>query len=309
MNAVLSLTLIERSNLAAHEQTIDRARSAFVDAGLALSAIRDRKLYRETHSTFEDYCRDRWQFEKSQVYRLIDSAAVVANLASSSSPIGEVLPANEAQARPLTKLEPEEQQEVWAEVVETAPRNEAGEPVITARQVEAVVEKRAHVANNSGENEWYTPPAFTAAAREVMGGIDLDPASCETANANVQAAQFYTASDNGLEQPWSGRVWMNPPYAQPLIAEFCGSLIKHIACQTVTQACVLVNNGTETAWGQQLIANASAVCFPKSRIRFIDKEGKPSGAPLQGPMICYFGASVDEFSREFSKFGAVLRNG
>lgn len=167
----------------------------------------------------------------------------------------------------------------------------------------------AHVANNSGENEWYTPTEFTASAREVMGGIDLDPASCETANANVQAAQFYTASDNGLEQPWSGRVWMNPPYAQPLIAEFCGALIKHVAAQTVTQACVLVNNGTETAWGQQLIANASAVCFPKSRIRFIDKEGNPSGAPLQGQMICYFGASADEFSWEFSKFGAVLRNG
>jgi len=308
MSAVLSLTLIERSNLAAHEQTIDRARSAFVDAGLALSAIRDGKLYRETHSTFEDYCRDRWQFEKSHVYRLMDAAEVV-KVISKDSPIGEVLPANERQARPLVDVPEENRAEVWAEVVETAPRNDAGAPVVTARHVEAVVEKRAHVANNSGENEWYTPPAFTAAAREVMGEIDLDPASCETANASVQAAQIYTASDNGLEQPWSGRVWMNPPYAQPLIAEFCNALIKHIACQTVTQACVLVNNGTETAWGQQLIANASAVCFPKSRIRFVDKEGKPSGAPLQGQMICYFGASVDEFSWEFSKFGVVLRNG
>lgn len=164
----------------------------------------------------------------------------------------------------------------------------------------------AHVSHNSGENEWYTPPQFLDAAREVMGAIDLDPASCDLANENVQAAQFFSAEENGLEKEWAGNVWMNPPYAQPLIQQFCDKLIEEVATGHVTSACVLVNNGTETAWGQALLKAASAVLFPSSRIRFIDKEGKPSGAPLQGQMIVYMGDKPDVFREAFCKFGVVL---
>jgi hypothetical protein len=164
----------------------------------------------------------------------------------------------------------------------------------------------AHVAHNSGENEWYTPPQFLDAARETMGAIDLDPASCDLANENVKAAQFFSAEENGLDKDWSGNVWMNPPYAQPLIQQFCEKVLAEVAGGRVANACVLVNNGTETAWGQSLLREASAVCFPASRIRFIDKEGNPSGAPLQGQMIVYLGAAVNEFQQAFCKFGVVL---
>lgn len=164
----------------------------------------------------------------------------------------------------------------------------------------------AHVAHNSGENEWYTPPQFLDAAREVMGAIDLDPASCELANENVQAAQYFDADENGLDKEWAGNVWMNPPYAQPLIQQFCDKLLSEVGAGNVISACVLVNNGTETGWGQALLREASAVCFPSSRIRFIDKEGKPSGAPLQGQMIVYMGDRVDQFQQTFTKFGVVL---
>lgn len=165
----------------------------------------------------------------------------------------------------------------------------------------------AHVANNSGENEWYTPPVFTAAACAAMGGIDLDPASCATANKSVDAKRYFDAETDGLAQDWRGRVWMNPPYSQPLVANFCEKLLAEHTAGRVTQACVLVNNGTETAWGQSLLRAASFVCFPASRIRFIDKDGNPSGAPLQGQMIVYLGGNGAQFRKAFSGLGVVLR--
>ena len=170
-------------------------------------------------------------------------------------------------------------------------------------QKPTVAKVQAHVANNSGNNEWYTPPAIIEAARSVMGAIDLDPASSEIANKAVGAPIFYSESDCGLEKDWVGRVWMNPPYAQPLIQQFCEKLV---GSEFVTDAVVLVNNGTETKWGQVLLSACSAVCFPTGRIRFVDPEGNLGNAPLQGQMIVYLGEKKEEFCREFSGFGICL---
>ena len=167
--------------------------------------------------------------------------------------------------------------------------------------------KKAHVANNSGNNEWYTPAQFVGAARAVMGGIDLDPASSEIANETVQAARIFTANDNGLEQEWPVcRIWMNPPYAQPLMGQFAARFASEI--RKGSEGVVLVNNATETAWFQEIAAECSAICFPKTRIRFLDPNGNP-GAPLQGQAIIYCGKKAEFFEREFSTFGVVVRHG
>ena len=166
--------------------------------------------------------------------------------------------------------------------------------------------KKAHVANNSGNNEWYTPAEYIDMARQVMGAIDTDPASSAVANQTVQAKCFYTADDDGLTKTWSGRVWMNPPYAQPLIADFADAVASKIESGEITEACILVNNGTETAWFQRMLDAASAVCFPRRRIRFIDPTGAPSGAPLQGQAVIYMGSNAKLFADVFSQKGKVL---
>ena len=154
----------------------------------------------------------------------------------------------------VTKMEPEQQEEI-------AQRIEHGE---TPKEVVSEVRNRPHVANNSGNNEWYTPADYIEAAREVMGSIDIDPASNDIAQETVKAAVYYTAETNGLDKEWRGNVWMNPPYASDLIGKFIDKLVAELP--NIEQAIVLVNNATETEWFNKLIPRASAVCFPRSRV-------------------------------------------
>jgi len=164
---------------------------------------------------------------------------------------------------------------------------------------------KPHVAHNSGAVEWYTPARIIELAREVMGSNDTDPASSAIANRTVGAAVYFTVEDNGLIQRWRGNVWMNPPYRQPAIRLFCEAVVQKYLSGEIEQAVVLVNNGTETAWGQTLLGASSAVCFPRGRIKFVDPEGRPSGAPLQGQAIAYLGKHPERFKQAFIRFGLV----
>ena len=66
--------------------------------------------------------------------------------------------------------------------------------------------------HSASTSSWYTPAAIVEAARLALGGtIDLDPASCATANATVQARGFYGEAQDGLAQRWNGAVFVNPP--------------------------------------------------------------------------------------------------
>jgi ParB family chromosome partitioning protein len=175
-----------------------------------------------------------------------------------------------------------------------------------ARVTVDLLQEKAHVSHNSGENEWYTPAYILDAAREVMGGFDCDPASSSKANLLVRATRYYTEQTDGLRQKeWGARVWMNPPYAQPLIGQLIDALAGRVEDGRVKQACVLVNNATDTAWAQTLFGLAAAVCFFRGRVRFLDPDGKPSGAPLQGQMLVYIGPLRDVFGNRCAEMGSV----
>ena len=193
-----------------------------------------------------------------------------------------------------------------AKAVAALPEEQRTELLQRVEAGETVKAALPHVAHNSGQNEWYTPAPWIEAARAAMGGIDCDPASSAIANERVRATAIWTAEDDGRERVWGERVWMNPPYAQPLVADFCEALAVRFERGEVKQACVLVNNGTETAWFHRLLSVASAVCFPRTRVRFLAPSGEPSGSPLQGQACVYLGSNRAAFTKHFSAFGVVL---
>lgn len=121
-----------RALLAQLEGVIDRGLSVFLEVGRALMEIQRNGLHQLSHETFEDYCRDRFGFERAHAYRLMDSVKVVDVL----PPTGDV-PTSERQARELVPLlkRPKLLREAWAQALETA-----GEGRLTAAHVRGAVD-------------------------------------------------------------------------------------------------------------------------------------------------------------------------
>lgn len=263
------------------------------------------------YESWRAYGQEEFGYSETHIYRLMDAAKVERDI----SPIGEngsVIP--ESHLRPFASIPSDLRAELWQTAIQTAPNGR-----VTAAHVESVVDvykhpreyprelinKTPHVSHNSGNNEWYTPPGFTYAARVVMGGIDLDPASSAEANQPIGATRFYSIEDDGLSQDWHGRIWLNPPYADGLVEKFINKLIYHYKNKTVSEAIVLVNNASETVWFQALANAGVAICFPKARIKFW-KSGGEKGSPLQGQAIVYLGDNPRLFHQEFKAFGFMV---
>jgi ParB family chromosome partitioning protein len=158
----------------------------------------------------------------------------------------------------------------------------------------------------TGETEWFTPPAWIELARQVLGEIDLDPASHVLAQERVQAKTFFTIADNGLERPWFGRVWLNPPYHRALLAPFVDKAVAECANGNVSQAILLTHNYTDTEWFHTAARAAQTICFPRGRIHFLAPSGDEC-SPTQGQTFFYFGADDRPFRRVFSNIGLVVR--
>jgi ParB family chromosome partitioning protein len=166
-------------------------------------------------------------------------------------------------------------------------------------------------------NEWYTPAKYIEAARAVMGGIDLDPASCALANQTVKATRYFTKDDDGLSQIWGGKVWLNPPYSSPLSpAGMSGGkrrgptelwiqkLIDSFESGDVSQAIVCINADTVRAWFQCLWEYT--ICFVSRPIQFIRVDQKPEHH-FFGTAFVYLGPHESRFIEVFSRFGTIAK--
>jgi hypothetical protein len=178
-----ALSSDEQIELEECEGAIDRGIKAFFEAGQALARIRDLRLYRVEYRTFEDYCQQRWRMERAHAYRLVEAAAVYGNL----SPMGDILPANERQIRPLTRLDPDQQREAWEQAALTAPNGR-----ITAAHVD-------RVANDLYPRERGPGPAPALPAPAEMPA-DLTPEQHEIRRLQQAEQALRAAYDAAIER-------------------------------------------------------------------------------------------------------------
>ncbi len=154
----------------------------------------------------------------------------------------------------------------------------------------------------SATPEWYTPGKIIERVEGVFGEIDLDPCSnsSERATANVPAGAYWTKDDNGLAQPWHGKVYMNPPYGDEIPA-WVERLVNAYTAGEIIEGIALLPARTDTAWFQPLFDYP--ICFVRGRLKF---SGAENSAPFPSAVV-YVGPDVALFEDWFHDIGRITK--
>mgnify|MGYP003584443244 CR=1 FL=1 len=150
----MPLTEEERGELTRCEHIIEQGLPTVFEVGKAFKTIIDRKLYRETHKTAEDYFREKWDLSRPRAYQLIDGATVRDNVEAGLSTTGRQnmpLPTTERQTRALKQAPAEKQAELWQAAVDA---NNGHAP--NSRQIIQVIETefREYKPKTSQKKQW-----------------------------------------------------------------------------------------------------------------------------------------------------------
>ncbi|NOQ30214.1 MAG: hypothetical protein GQ570_03730 [Helicobacteraceae bacterium] len=158
-------------------------------------------------------------------------------------------------------------------------------------------------------DEWRTPSRYIESARKVLGKIDVDPASNDDAQNIVLAGTYYSKHGkvDCFTAPWTGRVWLNPPYSKELVGKFVSEACRQYSMGIVTEAVVLTNNTPDTKWFAGTLAlTATAFCFVSPRIQFIPPAGTKRSSNSKGQVFSYLGKDPSKFIAEFKQYGMCV---
>jgi hypothetical protein len=134
----------EKDLLQTHEETITEGLATFFEVGSALMAIKEARLYREKHSSFEAYCQQRWGFGRTYAWRVIGAAERLKLLNDEGT---TRKPSSEFQMRPFLRLAPEAFPNAWKQVLERAKDGEITSKLI-GRLIEEAETKKARKKNS-----------------------------------------------------------------------------------------------------------------------------------------------------------------
>lgn len=171
--------------------------------------------------------------------------------------------------------------------------NEGGNGVLITAHITA---RKMDVHFSSTAAEWTTPQNITGLVIKVLGTIDLDP--CADESRTVPAEHHFTQADDGLDQDWHGRVYMNPPYGRE-IEPWVKHLCREYRMGRLTEAIALLPARTDTKWMQHL--DSYPKCFIRGRLKFGHSQ---TGAPFPSVAV-YLGANPDGFAQVFQALGTI----
>ena len=201
------------------------------------------------------------------------------------------------------------------------------------------------INQDSGNVEYYTNIEIISLVNKMFGEIDLDPASCELANTTVQAKEFFTEEQNGLEQPWvAAKLWMNHPFTKgeksckpkkgrKKMCKKKNCIPKYKKGKLITRGhCITKDIPSNLDWiakllsehfvGNikeslnitfcsssekwcQLLLNSGVTCFINGRTQYNDQNGQKTNQVTKGSIITYIGPRADLFKEIFSTLGVV----
>jgi hypothetical protein len=145
------LSEAEREELADAEHRIQRGLSGFIDAGAALALIKDRHLYRDTHTSYESYLRDRWGLGADYAAKLVHAMNIALDLERK----GFLPPVRETHAREIGRVQPDHRAKVWGDALAAA----GGDPqAVTADMIAQATPKRLRKMKGKGKQVKARPP-------------------------------------------------------------------------------------------------------------------------------------------------------
>ena len=153
--------------------------------------------------------------------------------------------------------------------------------------------------------EWYTPPEILELIYQVMD-IDLDPASPYP--ANVLARKHYHKGINGLTKPWSGNIYLNPPYGRD-VAQWIQKLSAEYHSGRTKNAILLIHAKTDTRWFCTIADMAAEICAWRGRISFQSPDGKKGKGTFPSLLIlCSNDYAIrQKFHKTFSPYGTMWK--
>lgn len=172
------LSKTETSRLAVCEGIISRGVTVFIEVGKALTEIRDGKLYRATHKTFEAYCKERWEIGRSRAYELIDQAKVTSALESVGVDLSAAADISKREARVL-KDDPVALEAVKERVEAGEQPNDAIGAVVEAKRAPKVEQQAEFDRQRDKAREHLSDEVKASEARKAERSSHREPSNCD----------------------------------------------------------------------------------------------------------------------------------
>lgn len=155
----------------------------------------------------------------------------------------------------------------------------------------------SHQSAKMKSDTWLTPPNILAA----LGLFDLDPC-CPIGMPWQTAREYFTPAEDGLAQPWHGRVWLNPPYSREAV-KWLQKMADH------NRGTALIFARTETFWFFDTIWKRATAClFLKGRLHFHRLDGTRAKANAGAPSVLVaYGPDDAELLRQSGLSGKFVR--